>query len=87
VVSAAVCRESGHRYSGCGSMEQLAKREPNRDSCSDLSACCPGIGGRHRWHCLVLMREGELSLTMMPNISLNPDASPAALARRPLGAG
>jgi len=22
-----------------------------------------------------------------PNISLNPDASPAALARRPLGAG
>jgi hypothetical protein len=23
----------------------------------------------------------------MPNISLNPDASPAALARRPLGAG
>ena len=24
---------------------------------------------------------------MMPNLSLNPDASPAALARRPLGAG
>jgi len=23
----------------------------------------------------------------LPNISLNPDASPAALARRPLGAG
>jgi hypothetical protein len=25
--------------------------------------------------------------TMRPNLSLNPDASPAALARRPLGAG
>ena len=24
---------------------------------------------------------------MRPNLSLNPDASPAALARRPLGAG
>ena len=24
---------------------------------------------------------------MWPNLSLNPDASPAALARRPLGAG
>jgi len=24
---------------------------------------------------------------MVPNLSLNPDASPAALARRPLGAG
>jgi hypothetical protein len=24
---------------------------------------------------------------MPPNLSLNPDASPAALARRPLGAG
>jgi hypothetical protein len=27
------------------------------------------------------------SRSMTPNISLNPDASPAALARRPLGAG
>jgi len=26
-------------------------------------------------------------LPMRPNLSLNPDASPAALARRPLGAG
>jgi hypothetical protein len=24
---------------------------------------------------------------LMPNLSLNPDASPVALARRPLGAG
>jgi len=24
---------------------------------------------------------------MIPNLSLNPDASPAVLARRPLGAG
>jgi hypothetical protein len=27
------------------------------------------------------------SATATPNLSLNPDASPAALARRPLGAG
>jgi hypothetical protein len=26
-------------------------------------------------------------MNSMPNLSLNPDASPAALARRPLGAG
>jgi len=26
-------------------------------------------------------------MIMLPNLSLNPDASPAALARRPLGAG
>jgi hypothetical protein len=26
-------------------------------------------------------------LNVTPNLSLNPDASPAALARRPLGAG
>jgi len=26
-------------------------------------------------------------VAMPPNLSLNPDASPAALARRPLGAG
>jgi hypothetical protein len=39
-----------------------------------------------------LMRQmsGAMSarcLTMPPNLSLNPDASPAALTRRPLGAG
>jgi len=27
------------------------------------------------------------TIVMWPNLSLNPDASPAALARRPLGAG
>ena len=30
---------------------------------------------------------GKESEIMRPNLSLNPDASPAALARRPLGAG
>jgi len=29
----------------------------------------------------------EGSVRMTPNLPLNPDASPAALARRPLGAG
>jgi len=36
-----------------------------------------------------LLPAGILSVMLwdMPNLSLNPDASPAALARRPLGAG
>jgi hypothetical protein len=31
--------------------------------------------------------EGAVGILTRPNLSLNPDASPAALARRPLGAG
>ena len=33
------------------------------------------------------MLRNENQLILSPNLSLNPDASPAALARRPLGAG
>jgi hypothetical protein len=34
---------------------------------------------------LFVVESGDL--IAQPNLSLNPDASPAALARRPLGAG
>ena len=34
-----------------------------------------------------LVARRDVYVTLRPNLSLNPDASPAALTRRPLGAG
>jgi len=40
--------------------------------------------GRHQIHSFMM---DMVTVVASPNLSLNPDASPAALARRPLGAG
>ena len=57
--------------------ERVALARCSLPSCkgSRRGACSPPCG-------LIVNASG-----VWPNLSLNPDASPAALARRPLGAG
>src|SRR6266511_470301 len=75
--------------------QALQRAEFEREVAALASAIAQTVGRSHlRAYRVRARRSGPPcvrrrahSMSMLPNLSLNPDASPAALTRRPLGAG